>query len=160
MNKMLSWVLASLLLLATGCATVSTQYNTMESMKTYVFDESAATVYEGAVAFFLSSRLPLKSTGENTGVTSWKVGYKSQGSLSHNIKYRYTVATSTVNGNQAIVRVTKETIPDDSDPLNIGKMLGSEMLTPDTMRDISFEFYILKQVNPATAAEMEAAAAK
>jgi len=160
MNKIASWILASLLLLATGCATVSTQYNTMESMKTYVFNESAEDVFAGVTQVFTGDNNHLTSTGKYMGVSPWRVRYKSQGSLSHNEKVRYNVAVSTVNGNQTVVRIMRESIPDTSDPLNIGRLMGSEVLTPETRRDIAYEFRILEHVNPSAAAAMKASAAK
>jgi len=121
----------------------------MESMKIYVFNESAETVFAGVTQVFNGDKNYLSSAGKMMGVSPWKIRYKSQGSLSHNEKVRFNVAVSTVDGNKSIVRITRESIPDTSDPLNIGKMLGSEMLTPEIRRDIAYEFRILQQVNPA-----------
>jgi len=160
MNKIASWTLASLLLLATGCATVSTQYNTMESMKTYVFNESAEDVFIGVTQVFAGDNNHLTSTGKYMGVSPWKVRYKSQGSLSHNEKVRFSVAVSTVDGNKTIVRIMRESIPDKSDPMNIGRIMGSEVLMPETRRDIAYELRILEHVNPSVATAMKATAAK
>jgi hypothetical protein len=160
MNKVLSWLIATVLILATGCATVSMQYNLMEAVKTYEFSESADVVYAGAQEFFKGEKLELAAAGDKIGVTPWKVDYVSQGSLSHTEKVRYKVTVSAIDGNKSIIRIFKESIPDKSDVVNVGEMLGGEILTPDTMRDVPIEYQVLKHINPAVATQMEADAAK
>ncbi len=160
MKKILSWIFTSILVFTAGCATISMQYNLMESMKSYQFAESVDDVYAGAQAFFQSEKLNLNSDGKNTGTTQWKVEYVTQGSLSHSAKVRYKVTVHSAPGNKSILRVFKESIPDKTDGVNLGRVLGSEILTPDSMRDVPIEFQILKHMKPTAAAKMEADAAK
>ncbi|RLA68267.1 MAG: hypothetical protein DRQ78_01445 [Epsilonproteobacteria bacterium] len=160
MLKIKNFILVSLLILGTGCATISSQYNTMESMRTYTFNEPAERVFAAAIELFDGDRIPLTFTEDKVGVSEWKIQYKSQGSLSHNVRVRYRVIVSTITRDKATVRVMKESIPYKADPVNVGKMLGSEVLTPHVIRYIPYEYRILQTVNPSAAKAMEAAAAK
>ena len=155
MTRVLSWGLAVVLFFAAGCATISAQMNLMDSMKTYEFSESADKVYAAAEAYFGN----LKSDGELTGVTDWQAGYVTQGSLSHPEKKRFRVVVSALSNGKSIVRVTKESIPENSDGVNLGGLVGGEIVKPETIRHIPSEFEILKQLNPAQASQMETQAA-
>jgi len=155
MNKVLSWGLAVVLVFAVGCATISAQMNLMDSMKNYEFSESADKVYAAAEAYFGH----LNSDGELTGVSDWKAGYVAQGSLSHGVKERYRVVVTSLSNGKSILRVTKESIPEKNDGVNLGGLLGGEIVKPETIRHIPSEFQILKQLNPAQAAQMETQAA-
>ncbi len=155
MKNVVSWSLALVLVLATGCATISAQMNLMDNMKTYEFSESADQVYAAAETYFGG----LTSEGEYTGVSKWKAGYVTQGSLSHGVKERYRVVVSALSNGKSIVRVTKESIPENNDGVNLGGMVGGEIVKPETIRHIPSEFEILKQLNPTQAAQMETQAA-
>ncbi len=151
-------MVASLLL--TGCAAVSKQYTLMEEMKTYTFTSPPNVVYAAAKALFKRDKLPLTATGATLGVSPWKAAFRTQGSLSHREKVRYKVEVSPSGKNNSIVRVYKESVPDKSDPTNIGKLVGSDMLKPETIRYIPYEYRILQMADPDAASRLESRAAK
>ncbi|HED16863.1 MAG TPA: hypothetical protein ENI64_08655 [Gammaproteobacteria bacterium] len=158
MKKILVLIATGLLL--TGCATISEQYNQMEQMRTYTFDKSPEALYASAEKSFENDKLPLTSTGVNTGVSTWRTAYISQGSLTHTAKVRYSVSTSSAGGGKSIVRVQKETVPVKLANGHIGGTLGTEMLTPTTIRHIPSEYRILEFIDPAAAASLGTSVAK
>lgn len=157
----LSLMFAFLFIFTTACSTISTQYNLMELMKDYKFSESADEVYAGAKKYFNDGKMSLTPAGDHIGVTSWTVDYVSQGDMSHTEKVRYKVTVSTLSDNKTLLRVEKESIPDTSDVVNVGQIMGGEdMLTPETMRDVPMEYQILASMNTVEAANLEKQAAQ
>jgi len=158
MKKILVLIATGLLL--TGCATIAEQYNQMEQMRTYTFDMSPEALYASAEKSYRNDKLPLTSTGVNTGVSKWGTAFVGRGSLSHTVKVRYSVATSSAGQNRSIVRVQKETVPISMSTGNIGGTLGMETIKPETIRHIPSEYRILEFIDPATAASLGTSVAK
>lgn len=143
-----------------GCTAITTQYNLMNQMGVYTFNSSSNKVYESAVALFKQDKLPLTTIGVNKGVSPWKKAYVSQGSLSHYSEIRYVVEVKPVGRHTSTVRVYKESVPDKKNPVYIGKTLGDEIIKPDRIRYIPYEFRILEKLNPSQAKRMQVKAAK
>ena len=155
-----SSVLVFIVLFLSGCTAIATQHNLMSRMGTYTFNTTPDVVYAGAVKMFNQDRIPLTSTGHNKGVSHWKKVYVSQGSLSHYEKIRFAVETTPVGKNKSIIRIYKESIPIKKQSVYIGKTLGDEIIKPERIRSIPFEYRVLKIVNPTAANRIEARAAR
>ena len=157
MKKILLTVAASFLLVS--CAAIKQQMNLYTLMQTYQFNGQPGEVYQAATVGFSKIGLPLTASSKTSGVSAWRVGYVSQGSLSHNEKYRYKVDVLAVGNNHSTVRVIKESVPDHNDLINLGDVLGKDMLTPKSVRDMSMEFIVLKAFSPEEATRLEQKAA-
>jgi hypothetical protein len=128
-------------------------------MDAYQLNGQPVEVYHAATVSFSRLGLPPASSSDTYGVTAWRVGYVRQGTLSHNENHRYKVDVQAVGGTHSTVRVIKESTADKNDPINLGVVLGKDMLTPKSVRDMPMEFIVLKEFSPLEATRLEENAA-
>lgn len=145
MKKFLSIAMIALAVSLSGCAAIQKQANLNAQMENLVMNAPADKVYNAAVNTMNSMFVRIRTTGRNQGASSWQIKPVSLGTKHYKEKTRFTVKVTAKGKNKSVLIISKE---------RSSNMMG-DWNRPLPGRLMSYEYQVLKKINPARAAEID-----
>jgi len=146
MKKILPILIIALTISLTGClGAIKKQGKIEDQMKNLVINSSASKVYTAAEKYMNSMFIKIKPTGKNTGASSWSINDVTLGSNKYKEKVRFTVRVASKGNNKSKLNISRE---------RSTNMMG-DFSKPVAGRYLTYEYNVLKKMNPARAAQID-----